>query len=79
MKTQFETISITELAAVDGGTFRSAFERGVIESGNGAKKGAANGQAIAGPLGEKVGKGVGTVGGFLKGFGLDVWDDLRNR
>jgi hypothetical protein len=79
MKTQFEPISITDLATVDGGTFRTAFERGVVESGNGAKKGAANGQAIGGPVGAKVGKGIGTVGGFFKGIGLDIYDDLRNR
>jgi hypothetical protein len=79
MKNEFETISITDLAVVDGGTFRTAIERGVVESGNGAKKGERNGAAVAGPLGAKVGKGVGTVGGFLKGVGLDIWDDLRNR
>jgi hypothetical protein len=79
MKNQFETISMTDLATVDGGTFKSAFQRGVEEAGNGGAKGERNGTAVAGPLGAKVGKGIGTVGGFFKGVGLDIWDDLRNR
>jgi hypothetical protein len=79
MQDQFETISMIDLATVEGGTLKSAYQRGIAEVGPSQQKGERNGQAVAGPLGAKVGKGIGTVGGFVKGFALDVWDDLRNR
>jgi hypothetical protein len=79
MKDQFETISMIDLATVEGGTFKSAFGRAQEERILGMQKGEANGQRIGGVVGGKVGKGIGAVGGFVKGFSLDVWDDLKNR
>ena len=94
MTNQLETLSLTQLATVEGGSVTSALRRGWFEGSIGMRVGALNGRFIGayhgatfGELGASVGAGVGgvvggtfgAVDGFVRGVGADVRESWQRR
>lgn len=94
MTHSLETLSLTQLATVDGGSVSTALRRGAFEGSVGMQAGYLNGRfvgayhgALLGEVGATVGAGIGgvvggaagAVDGFVRGVGSDIRDSWQRR